>query len=98
MNITSLNYTYAVDQKSYAPKSLTLLFTAKPKTAESAAMTMKIQSGFSKINQLKTVTIPASVKKDAVKVDPAQLINGAGLNDRGNMLPLFLVFELFRGY
>ncbi|TGA98520.1 hypothetical protein E4665_08355 [Sporolactobacillus shoreae] len=74
MNFTSMDYTYVVDQKTFNPKSLTVSFTAEPKSKDTPGkLKMTIQTAFSKINQLEKVTIPADVKKKAIKIDPAQL-------------------------
>jgi hypothetical protein len=74
MNFTSMKYTYVVDQKTYQPKSLNVSFTAKPKSDQgSGSLKMTVHSDFSKINQLKTMTIPADVKSKAIEIDASRL-------------------------
>lgn len=74
MNFTSMQYTYVVDKKTYQPKSLNVSFTAKPKSDQgSGSLKMAVHSDISKINQLKTMTIPADVKSKAIEVDASRL-------------------------
>ncbi|EST12480.1 DUF6612 family protein [Sporolactobacillus laevolacticus] len=74
MNFTSMKYTYVVGQKTYQPKSLNVSFTAKPKNDQgSGSLKMTVHSDFSKINQLKTMTIPADVKSKAIDIDASRL-------------------------
>lgn len=74
MNFTSMQYTYVVDKKTYQPKSLNVSFTAKPKSDQaSGSLKMTVHSDISKINQLKTMTIPADVKSKAIEIDASRL-------------------------
>lgn len=71
MKIDEISFEYTVDKKTFYPTKVLLdLNMVIEENGQTAKMKMKIDSTSSKFNELKDLSIPNDVKKNAKEVDP----------------------------
>lgn len=71
MKIDEISFEYTVDKKTFYPTKVLLdLNMVIEENGQTAKMKMKIDSTSSKFNELKDLSIPDDVKKNAKEVDP----------------------------